>query len=510
MTLGAKISIDLGARTDGEPAALDLEELLITRLLVQGNSGSGKSHLLRRLLEQSTSWVQQAVVDPEGDFVTLADRYGHVVVDAGRSVADIQRIAARVRQHRVSVVLNLEALDCEQQMRAAAAFLGGLFDADRDYWHPLLVVVDEAQLFAPAAAGDVSEEARKASLGAMTNLMSRGRKRGLAGVIATQRLAKLAKNVAAEASNFLMGRTFLDIDMARAADLLGMERRQAEMFRDLESGNFIGLGPAISRRPLPIRIGQVETLARSGNQKLTPLPYLPAGKDAHALIFTPREDETQRLAPRPAPLVASTAEVLDQLAHRAPPAMAIVAEASLSPEQRQAAIDAALREILQEGGGVFRATSVLYQDFLVRCRIRRIGDAPLSLSAFRRRLAMAQAGIDPAEVEARDSPWSEVLAMANALPEEAQGVFLVLARAAFHRNPCPSDAAIGRVYGTSSPRRARRLLAFLEERQAIVCRQDRQGRRIVAIPGVAWETEPDDPNSGGRDEIAEAEAGARI
>jgi hypothetical protein len=64
-------------------------------------------------------------------------------------------------------------------------------------------VVDEAQLFAPAVAGEVSDEARKLSLGAMTNLMCRGRKRGLAGVIATQRLAKLAKNVAAEASNFL-------------------------------------------------------------------------------------------------------------------------------------------------------------------------------------------------------------------------------------------------------------------------------------------------------------------
>ena len=74
--------------------------------------------------------------------------------------------------------------------------------------------------------------------------MCRGRKRGLAGVIATQRLAKLAKNVAAEASNFLMGRTFLDIDMARAADLLGMDRRQAEMFRDLARGHFVALGPA--------------------------------------------------------------------------------------------------------------------------------------------------------------------------------------------------------------------------------------------------------------------------
>ena len=99
----------------------------------------------------------------------------------------------------------------------------------------------------------------------MTNLMCRGRKRGLAGIIATQRLAKLAKNVAAEATNFLMGRTFLDIDMARAADLLGLDRRGAERFRDLSRGEFVALGPALSRRPLALRIGPVTTSARSGS-----------------------------------------------------------------------------------------------------------------------------------------------------------------------------------------------------------------------------------------------------
>ena len=233
--------IDLGL-TGERPALLDLTELLATRLLVQGNSGSGKSHLLRRLLEQSAGLVQQAIIDPEGDFASLADRYGHVVVEADGDDVALQRIAARVRTHRVSVVLSLENLDADGQMRAAAAFLGGLFDADRDHWYPMLVAVDEAQLFAPAAAGEVSDEARRLSLGAMTNLMCRGRKRGLAGIIATQRLAKLAKNVAAEASNFLMGRTFLDIDMARAADLLGLERRQAETFRDLPRGHFVALG----------------------------------------------------------------------------------------------------------------------------------------------------------------------------------------------------------------------------------------------------------------------------
>ncbi|MGQ3674076.1 helicase HerA domain-containing protein [Xanthobacter sp. TB0139] len=497
MTASAKVSIDLGTRTNGGSATLDLEELLATRLLVQGNSGSGKSHLLRRLLEQSAPWVQQAVIDPEGDFVTLAERFGHVVVDAQRGEGDLQRIAARVRQHRVSVVLNLEGLDSENQMRAAAAFLGGLFDADRDMWYPMLVVVDEAQLFAPVAAGEVSDEARKLTLGAMTNLMCRGRKRGLAGVIATQRLAKLAKNVAAEASNFLMGRTFLDIDMARAADLLGMDRRQAEMFRDLESGNFVALGPALARRPLPVRIGPVETAARSTSPKLLPLPEPPASVDAHDLIFMPGEDEPLMPVQRRAPTVASTTDVLAQLARSGPPTPPPAPEPlpSLSPEQRQAAIDAALREILTESDAGFRTIPVLYQDFLVRCRIRRVGGEPLSLSAFRRRLAVAHAGIDMAEAEAEDSPWADVLTMAGSLPEDIQGVFLSLARAAFDKRPCPSDAQVARAYGSRSPGRARRLLAYMEEHQVIVTRLDGQGRRIVAIPGLAWETEPGDPNA---------------
>src|SRR4029450_10801742 len=111
------VAIEMGHTTAGAPATLDLEELLATRLLVQGNSGSGKSHLLRRLLEQSAPWVQQVVIDPEGDFISLADRFGHIVVDGDRSDADLHRIAGRIRQHRTSAVLNLESCDADAQMR---------------------------------------------------------------------------------------------------------------------------------------------------------------------------------------------------------------------------------------------------------------------------------------------------------------------------------------------------------------------------------------------------------
>ncbi|PWW04400.1 hypothetical protein DFR52_1011098 [Hoeflea marina] len=497
----------MGSLTGGQPAMLDIEELLATRLLVQGNSGSGKSHLLRRLLEQSAQWVQQVIIDPEGDFVTLSEKYGHLVVDGERSEAELAGIGSRIRQHRVSCVLSLEGLDVEQQMRAAAVFLNAMFDAEHEYWFPVLVVVDEAQLFAPAVGGDVSEDARKMSLGAMTNLMCRGRKRGLAGVIATQRLAKLAKNVAAEASNFLMGRTFLDIDMARAADLLGMDRRQAEMFRDLKRGNFVGLGPALSRRPLPISIGEVQTQARSSSPKLMPMPEAVA--DVEDLIFTPDPEEFSRLtARRTRPAPRPTTDILAELSRATPmadqPLVKPVQSGApvLSAKEREQRLADVLSEILADPQSAYRTDALLYQDFLVRARMRRVSGPPMPMGEFRRRVAVIRSGVDP-ETAASEA-WATALALSAGVSEDLQGVFLMLANAALHGDACPSDARIARAYGTHSARRARRLLGYFEEQGLIIVHADFSGKRIVGIPELQAETAPGAADAAENDGSAQA------
>ena len=490
------VAIEMGQSPGGAPASLDLEELLATRLLVQGNSGSGKSHLLRRLLEQSAPWVQQAIIDPEGDFVTLSDRFGHLVIDAElHNEQALQLAGERARIHRVSTILNLEGLDAENQMRRAAAFLGGMFEAPRDHWYPMLVVVDEAQLFAPAIGGDVTDEARKLSLSAMTNLMCRGRKRGLAGVIATQRLAKLAKNVAAEASNFLMGRTFLDIDMTRAADLLGMERRQAESFRDLERGCFMALGPALTRRPLSLRIGPTETAPRTSLPKLTPLPNA-ALEDAHAVILAAPPPEAVRPSRRP-PLPPAP-NLLDQLMEAAPPLAERAKQTPDLPDPAQLALrlirlDAILTAILADPEAGFRPVGVLYQDFLVRCRIEGMGHDVPDLNAFRHMLTRARAGISASM--AQEDIWQDITARAALLPEDMQGIYMMLARAAKAGWPCPSDPEIARAYGTRSMGRARRLLAYIEEQGLIVCQQDGAGHRIITLVELAWATTPGDPHA---------------
>ncbi|MGE4480210.1 helicase HerA domain-containing protein [Acidocella sp.] len=492
------VAIEMGQGTGGGPVAMDLEELLATRLLVQGNSGSGKSHLLRRLLEQSAPWVQQTIIDPEGDFVTLAEPFGHLVIDAeAHGEQGLQLAGERARIHRVSTVLNLEGLDAEHQMRRAAAFLGGMFEVPRDHWYPVLVVVDEAQLFAPAAGGEVPDEARKLSLGAMTNLMCRGRKRGLAGVIATQRLAKLAKNVAAEASNFLMGRTFLDIDMMRAAELLGMERRQAEAFRDLERGHFMALGPALSRRPLGVRIGVTRTAPRTAPPRLMPLPGM-ALEDAQAVILAappPDAPRPARRAPPPPP-----PDLISQLMAAAPAVEDAPEEASEPPSperlaERRAKLDRILAAILADPEAGFRAVGVLYQDFLVRCRIEGMGNGVPELAAFRRMLTRARAGITADMAE--NDIWRDVATRAAVLPEDMQGIYMMIARAAKEGAPCPPDSAIARAYGTRSMGRARRLLTYMEEQGLIVCQQDGAGRRIVTLVELAWATAAGSPEGDG-------------
>lgn len=496
-------SIDIGRDTSGQSIAIDLEELLATRLLVQGNSGSGKSHLLRRLLEECAGRVQQIIIDPEGDFVTLADHFGHVVIDgAAYSAREIEALAGRVRQHRASVVLALDELEVEQQIRCAALFLTALFDAPREHWYPALVVVDEAQLFAPAVAGEISDDTRRLTLSAMTNLMCRGRKRGLAGIVATQRLAKLAKNVAAEASNFLMGRTFLDIDMQRAADLLGMDRRQAERIRDLQRGQFLGLGPAISRRPVAVNVGPVRTAGRSAAQVLLPLPDAP-GDEMEALLTDRLTEAASKPAQRtaaPPPrsaaeieraLSAATAAMADAPAKARQPATSTPKQAvplppapvqhseAAEPEQEHS-IAGVVRELAASDDATFLPAPALFRDFAIRCRQRGVASAHIDIGRFRRLFACEIGGLDRLEGATRKA----VEQMIETVEDDVLAPYLALVVATALEKPMPDEEELARLYGSSSPSRIRRLLDHLERSGLIVVREEFGGERSIIVPGV--------------------------
>jgi hypothetical protein len=257
-----------------------------------------------------------------------------------------------------------------------------------------------------------------------------------------------------------------------------MDRRQAESIRDLARGEFLALGPAITRRPVSIRIGAVRTLAKSASPKLVPLPDAPAG-DLHDLLFATQGEDPVPIAPEPLP-------VADLLQSISAPALAPVPDApALEPEEEQAVISTVLAEMAAERASQPRAS--LYQDFLVRCRMR--GAVPkFDLAEFARRFALALAGIE------EDEQWEPVLALASSLPEEMLAPFLLLARSARDGAEGPSDAELAALYGTASAGRVRRMLDHIEAKGLIVCRTDLSGKRTIGFPHLGWTTAAAQPD----------------
>ena len=65
---------------------------------------------------------------------------------------------------------------------------------------------------------------------------------------------------------------------------------------------------------------------------------------------------------------------------------------------------------------------------------------------------------------------------------------MMLARAARENEPCPSDEALARAYGSHSPSRGRFLLTYMADRSFIRCETDFRGQRVVTIAGSGWRT----------------------
>jgi len=244
-TLANRVPI---GRHDGRPLELDLDRLLAGRLLIQGSSGAGKSATLRRIVEEAFEYITTVIVDPEGEFANLAEHIGAARIQGSSLTCEGMTSAAlRARKHRIALHVDLSDLDPEERIVKAAAFFAGLMSAPAETWpNTMLVCIDEGHLLAPHVAGSARDaETRRMGVAALTDLCSRGRKRGLATIVATQRLAKLSASVTSELLNFLVGLNVFDRDVQRAADFLGFGAREAERLRSLAPGEFYALGPAL-------------------------------------------------------------------------------------------------------------------------------------------------------------------------------------------------------------------------------------------------------------------------
>lgn len=245
-------------KTESGDLTIDIPRLLATRLLLQADSGGGKSWALKRVLEQTHGHVQQIILDPEGEFSTMREKFDYLLcapegADAIATPKTAAILARKLRETRVSAVIDIFDLRMQEQKHFVRLFIEELLAAPKLLWNPCLLVIDEAQIFAP-------EKDQAESLPAIMDLRGRGRKRGLCPILATPRLGQLSKDAAAGMQNKLIGVTTLDVDVARAArDLSLMPKDATELLRNLDPGEFFCFGPALTRTITKVKIGPIQT-----------------------------------------------------------------------------------------------------------------------------------------------------------------------------------------------------------------------------------------------------------
>src|SRR5258708_19441759 len=178
----------IGQMIGGGRLELDLPALVDTRLLIQANSGGGKSWLLRLIAERAG--IQTIVLDNEGEFASLREAGDVLLVGASGELPANPRHAAllarRLLEYKVSAVVDLYELKLAERRHFVKLFLESLIHLPRDLWRPTLVILDEAHIYCPERGSGEAE-----STEAVISLMSQGLNPGSPGIIATRRLSML-------------------------------------------------------------------------------------------------------------------------------------------------------------------------------------------------------------------------------------------------------------------------------------------------------------------------------
>jgi hypothetical protein len=191
--------------------------------------------------------------------------------------------------------------------------------------------------------------------------------------------------------------------------------------------------------------------------------------------------------PEPEDHAPDSGELLDRIESSVPAAEQVEppAEPSLfAAEETAARIVEILADMAQEPDCTFQPASQLFQDFTVRCRMAA-GPVGIDLAQFRRRFAMAVAGIP----DDREPRWQPALNLRVMLPmmcsrhsscwrwRQSKGCHARMT-SAWPKSMAPA------------PGRIRRLLDHLEKSGLIVVRTDYGGRRSIGIPGLGMTTAP--------------------
>lgn len=212
---------------------------------VIASSGMGKSYLTGVLAEETLeNGGLLCIIDPEGEYYTMAEYYPIIVVGGDREMVpldeeNIDLYIQTMLETNLSLVFDLSDYVDSQQQELYSLIAESLFLHETEYRRKVRLIVEEAQIYAPQRM-PMSKPKGKAidPVLASQKLAKRGRKRAIDSLWATQRPASLNKDILSQCNRFWFGGITAEQDYKAIRPFLNEAGIEFHQLKALQPGEF--------------------------------------------------------------------------------------------------------------------------------------------------------------------------------------------------------------------------------------------------------------------------------
>ena len=241
-----KIGTNLEDNSDFD---LDLSTLLRTHTFIEGMTGSGKTGLILKTVEEIKKKrpdVQMIFIDDQEEFIDIPDQYKDFKLISRNTTPKIftlnhaRHIGVQARRLGISAVLKVNDFEEPKDRELfVGEFLKGFTSLGKEIGTPAIVFIDEADQYCPSKTNRANISSRYPII----NLTKRARKQNISIVLSTQYLSEVDIRARRECANRIVGKTTELRDRRIVAELLGDPKIADELF-DLKAGHFFVRGEA--------------------------------------------------------------------------------------------------------------------------------------------------------------------------------------------------------------------------------------------------------------------------
>lgn len=212
---------------------------------ILASSGMGKSYLTGVIAEETLeNGGLLCVIDPEGEYFTLAERYPILIVGGENAMVPLDEEAIdlyvqTMLEGNLSVIFDLsEHLDHEQQ-DLYAQIAESLFHQETTFRKKVRIIIEEAQIYAPQRMASSGTKKKKWDpVNSSQKLAKRGRKRAIDSLWATQRPASLSKDILSQCNRFWFGGIMAEQDYKAIKPFLNEAGISFNDVKALQPGEF--------------------------------------------------------------------------------------------------------------------------------------------------------------------------------------------------------------------------------------------------------------------------------